>query len=377
MKVKVFALALYSTAAFAHHKDTDHKYHPKSNFMFNYALSYDDKLGTKIKDDDTFKSPKAAWDQWAKLGLNISGIINDNVNYKAEIRAASKTLGLTVCDKGELWVNVKAHDMVTLRAGCLKVEQGGWSSRRWDMMTNYAANPAYWNGYGFKNYQSALALGVHAFGNLTVQLLVEDKKVVVLDTVMTEGDLAKMGTAPVRYHTDSTALTPVLSWDHNFSGFKPLLQFGMYDDFNSMFFVAGVGVEMQGLNLEVDYGLNMRATAAKKDDTDDTTTMSAYLSYDLMGMMTPYLNYSQVDVKKKNSDKKYNLSNGGADFASSNAWDDNGSTISGGFLFNYGAHFHPYFAFDMVMGKFKKSTDEDASSDKTNMKFSLGLKAQI
>ena len=172
-----------------------------------------------------------------------------------------------------------------------------------------------------------------------------------------------------------------MGWTHDFSGFEPLVQFGMYDDFKSNYFTVGLKAHMQGVGFVGSFGQNSKKhkDSENKERTETATSFSVYLSYNIQDMVTPYFRFSQVDVKQEATDLKKNedIKADGTVTGGNKGWNDNGTMLSFGLEYQYTKNFMPYFALDMSTGKFADQVTPTKEKDYTEMYIRLGVTGTI
>jgi hypothetical protein len=382
--------ALFVSSTMLAHNDGKNQGHPHFEYHSYLQMrdqgyvdkdlpAYKDNAVTGVK-DHRFKDPKMAFSLGGKVSLNWHGNFNDSVSYTVQIDPKNFAGNAAVGKKlREISAHIKAHEMVHVKVGHMKVQQGGWDNMDWGVTDVWMENKAEWTMWPHGRYENALSFHILAFGRLELQLV---------------EDAAKAGTANNGYGASTRnfnaedTLTFAMGWTHDFSGFEPLVQFGMYDDFKSNYFTVGLKAHMQGVGFVGSFGQNSaKYKVDTKEHTVTATSFSVYLSYNIQDMVTPYFRFSQVDVKQEPTDSKRNVNpdkplessiNGDEVVGGNKGWNDNGNMLSFGLEYQYTKNFMPYFALDMAKGKFDDQVKGlDKEKDYTEMYIRLGVTGTI
>ena len=353
--------------------------------------AYKDNAANSVK-DHRFKDPKMAFSFGGKVSLNWHGNFNDSVSYTVQIDPKNFAVDTKKQTKTlrEISAHIKAHEMVHVKVGHMKIQQGGWDNMDWGVTDLWMENKAEWTMWPHYRYDNALSFHILAFGRLELQLLQDAAKGAGTSSVEKDGKINSNGydiTSQRNFNAEDT-LTFAMGWTHDFSGFEPLVQFGMYDDFKSNYFTVGLKAHMQGVGFVGSFGQNsIKYKAGTKEHTATATSFSVYLSYNIQDMVTPYLRFSQVDVKQEPTDSKRNVNpekplessiKGDKVVGGNKGWNDNGTMLSFGLEYQYTKNFMPYFALDMSTGKFDDQVKGlDKEKDYTEMYIRLGVTGTI
>ncbi len=352
MRLSYLSAVLLSSSLYAGDGDKKHG-HPhvdfKSSLNFhNQGLVNKDFQAHKdATEDDTtnfkYKDPKLKPSMSAEATLKWDGEFNDKVGYVIKLSTGGEFK--------DTYVHIKAHDMFNIGMGRMRINQGGWDHMDRLVTSVWRENPASEMSRAHQTYANALALHILAFGDLNIQLVTDQER-----------DLS------TRFYNVDDSITFNLAWHHDFDGIKPLIQFGMYDDFKSMYFNLGVKGMVQGFGFAATFAQNHSKGAKadnKEPDADVISEYSVYLSYAVEKMVTPFFRWSMVDNKQAKDVKHNDVSDIGAA-----TWSDNAMTISAGLEHHYTDNFMPYLSFDMNMGKFRY---DNTTADKDLSEFYINL----
>ena len=296
-----------------------------------------------------------------KLVLGFMGKIEDSITYNLKLNPIhTAAQNMATCTQSGVYVaslKMQVNDLFDLKAGCMHVNTGGWENRNLNSMSHYAPNIANMITLPLKKYDLGLELGFNLFGRLSLQFF-EDP----------QGS----------YRSNPGYMTLAASWNGNFSGFEPIVQFAMYDEQKSQIFGLGLKTELMGLSFRADFQQDKKKYKYgedNKEDTATTTVYSAFVSYSMLDILIPYLRYQNISKDKENGVKndKNTVWGGTSDTGSVMSPMNNGQVLTLGFDMKYNEKFVPYFSANMHSGKFTKASDANASEDLSNWVFRLGF----
>ena len=379
MRLVFIGMFFISTVLFADHhvsKNHDSKshFHPHLDYNFNLEADdqgYKDKEAYKGNKNHRYYDPKMKFSYKLLAKVYWHGKFNDIVDYKVEFVSLP---AIAFVFPHEISAHIKVSKLFHVKAGHIKVQQGGLPNLAWDINKSWHDNNAHFTLWAHQYFDNLISFHFLAFGNLSVQFLKDGKKSGESnDGYIPQGQYSVIPER--RYYNKDDTIAFNLAWDHDFSGITPLFQFGMYDDFKSMHYSGGVKVVKQGFEFIGSFMQNIRKKiASSKDVTDTATEYSAYLAYNFQDILTPYLRFSQVNVKQDPAPSEKIKANTNASITNFN---NNGRMISAGVAYNYTKNFEPYFAFDMENGKFVDQASPTKEKDYSNMWFKFGFAGSI
>lgn len=331
----------------------------RGEFMYNDNKTMEDTSVAAVR-----TGQKTAHTQQAFMNFTVAGSLSEKVKFDSELSFIKKGGGQPANCMNSVVKTAQATwwhgDMLSVGLGCSKHKSGGWDFGMYNEASSIrAVNPA--NNLntigtsgdttlsyipGFRAYNPSIEIGVHMFGDLTLQILTDD---VAGNWNNSEG-------------TNRARQTWNLEWKGDIAGIRPLVQYGMYDDAHSYHFDIGLMLDVAGFGLTADYmmvshGFKMaKSDNSKSENKSDTgNRFSLEVSYAMKGMMTPSLYFSSyTNTLRKHStvtDNKANTTFG--------QWDNNGQVIGLALAVNsLSANYSPYIAIDMISGKFLNSLGE-------------------
>ena len=185
--------ALFVSSTMLANKHDKNQAHPNVEFHSYLQMrdqGYVDKGRIEYKDDATagvkdhrFKDPKMAFSFGGKVSLNWHGNFNDSVSYTVQIDPKNFAFDVEDSLSGkmtktlrEISAHIKAHEMVHVKVGHMKIQQGGWDNMDWGVTDLWMENKAEWNMWPHGRYENALSFHILAFGRLELQLLQDAAK---------------------------------------------------------------------------------------------------------------------------------------------------------------------------------------------------------
>lgn len=246
---------------------------------------------------------------------------------------------------------------LSVSGGCQRSLHGGYAHATMHNARNtHGLTPTAINSFiGNFNKSFQLNYGHAKFGTLSVQLRGDDN------------------TSNV--HQDKQTFTPSFQWQGNFSGFEPLVQFGMWDKNKSNYWSVSLKNENlaeSGLAIGFDYAMYSQKLAS---ETNAHTLYHVGLHYEnkkALGEFVPWLYYGAYDNKQGGTDAKANTYTvavaadptatppvsavAATDFSKNTSFTDNSQTISFGVDMKHRDNFMHYLAVDMTSGDFQSST---------------------
>jgi len=196
-------------------------------------------------------------------------------------------------------------------------------------------------------------------------------------------------------HQDKQTFTPSFQFKGNFSGYEPLVQFGMWDKNKSNYWSVSLkneNLQGTGLAFGFDYAMYSQKLAS---ETNKHTLYNVGLSYN-MGGFAPWLYYGAYDNKQGGTDAKANTYTeavaadpnanppvaavAATNFASNTSFADNSQTISFGVdmierEYKDGKGFKHYLAVDMTSGDFQATGGK--KENLSDMRIRLGATASF
>ena len=323
-----------------------------------------------------------------ELKMGLDGQLTKDASYSIllDFVRASKG-GIIEYAKFDWWFT----DMVGFSGGKLLINQGGWEFKNsiYSTMINstYVDSNLPLANAGAGN-AAAWQVNVKAggAGAVTLQLTDDVTRPTTDKTGKAISDTKCTTHANCGFNSANKQPAWTLEYAGDFSGIKPLLQFGSYDINHSKYIVVGVGYVGMGLEAYLDYVQDSRmfqqtVGADDKKLTDTITNTSIDLAYTLPNVARPFLKYTMYNVKDAAEDSagqkdlKYNTyatvdSNAGLTDNSTN-W-----ALGSSFLM-VGNHFRPYVALANQGGKFLKNAKDESTESKSTMMYKLGVMGEF
>lgn len=353
-------------APIAEKADTVTKALPEFKFQYRFGLNYnDDGLKKDAKTDEPYTS----------MGLDafrilMDGKIGSDLSYSLRLKLeGSDPKNL---DYGYIkWNMSESH---SLSMGKIKVRDYGWEHRSYSAPFSLAQS----RGLELRpyKYEDLVALeGKHGWGTVTLQIAKD-----TVQTCATTVPATCQSWNRVNAKGEAIQDQPALFFEYvgDFGGFKPLLQYGSYDQNHSNVATVGVKYEANDLNVELDYtnhniGVKgMKAGSTKFENLVSTeTNIALNAAYKINGWK-PFLHYSIYDMDQYRdtgvAETKVNSAIG--------KFDDNATNIGlGTEYFMREDSFRPFFAWVQRSGKFNDKNGKEAMMAENEIK--LGVKGEF
>lgn len=338
---------------------------PEFKFQYRFGLNYnDDGLKKDSKTDEPYTS----------LGLDVfrllmDGKIGSNLSYSLRLKLeGSDPRNL---DYG--YVTWKMSNDHSISMGRMKVRDYGWEHRSSSVFTLAQSRGLELRPY---KYEDLVALeGKHGWGTVTLQIakdVVQPCASAVPPTCQSWNRVNAKG----EVIQDQPAL--FFEYVGDFGGFKPLLQYGSYDQNHSNIATVGVKYEANQLNVELDYtshnigAKGMKTGSTKFENLVSTETNIAFNAAYKVNEWKPFLHYSIYDMDQfRNAgvaETKVNSAIG--------KFDDNATTIGlGAEYFLKEKAFRPFFAWIQKSGKFNDKNGKEATMAENEVK--LGVQGEF
>lgn len=335
---------------------------------FRSELIYDDH---GLEKATGFTPDKTTTIQVSNANIKMSGNVNKDTEYAFRFNLLNPSTTPLDYGYGTHWFS----KMVGFSMGKMRVMQGGYDH----MDRNYRSHTtAVVDGsLAMADYAPMIELGLKVAGDVKFQLINDV-------TTATRGEWNK-----------TAHPTWVLGWMGSFGGIAPMVDIGSFDNNKSRWFDLGIKTSMAGLNATLDY--YNQALAHKGEDkdgkakavTDTLTSIALNVSYEVKGMMTPWLHFSTFDNKQaddKDSGSEDLKTNGpttkDASGKVSYDWSDNGQVIGVGADFAMmGKGWTPFVALVSTSGKFDKNNGATGTTpkeeSKSNTQIKLGVLGEI
>lgn len=333
---------------------------PKMGGMFRGEFIYNsnqtaETLGAK-------SGSMTSMTQQAYANFTMKGDLSDKVKLDSEVqfiaRGGGQPLNCMGTPMRTAQVTYWHSEMFSVAFGCAKAKSGGWDFAHYnEAVTIRPLNPANSSNFGnpafsyvpgVASFNPSLELGLHMFGDFTLQL---------------HNDTTP-GTGGTGWNTRARQ-TWNLEWRGDVMGVRPIVQYGAYDEGHSSHLNLGLMLDFSGFAFTVDY--MMVANSRKLADTagtksvskmDNGNRLSFEIGYEFKGMMKPTLYYSNY-LNKVNS----TTGDAGANSAPA-TWDHEGQILSLSVAATgLSQRYSPYIAIDSQSGRFFVGTDKKTRSD--------------
>lgn len=331
---------------------------PKMGGLFRGEFNYNsnqsaEPLGAKSGSSSTMT-------QQAYANFIMKGDLSDKVKLDSEVQFIAtggalpvQCMGTPIRTAQVTWWH---SEMFSVAFGCAKSRSGGWDFASYNEASSIrafnpansisAGNPAFSYVPGEAAFNPAIELGLHMFGDLTLQIHNDGTP----------------GTGGTGWNTRKRQTWSV-EWKGEMMGIHPLIQYGAYDDGHSNHFNVGLMLDFADVGFAIDY--MMVANSEKiadgtksKSKIDNGNRLSTEISYDVKGMMRPSLYYSNY-LNKVNS----TTGDAGAN-AGPGVWNHEGQVISLSVAATgLSAHYSPYIAVDQQSGRFLVGANKKTRSD--------------
>jgi len=340
--------------------------------LFRGELMYNNNRTSEVSATDK-SGTKSFIGQQAFANLTASGSLSEKVKYDSEVQLIKAGGGVPANCMGSMVRTAQAtwwhSDMFSVAIGCSKVKSGGWDFAMYNeaqtirpfnpanSVSVHAGDPAFSYVPNMASFNPSIELGLHMFGDLTLQIL--------NDTI--GGTAADWNTR--------TQQTWNLEWKGDIAGIRPIIQYGTYDSGHSSHFDVGLMLDIAGFGLTADYmSVSHSVKTAKTGGGSESkinagNRFSLEVSYAMKGMMTPSLYYSNY-MNKPKVDLKANTKPG--------TWDHEGQVIGVSVALNsISANYSPYVAIDMQSGKFIDPVGSSTKKTKSDLIVRLGATAHF
>lgn len=298
---------------------------------------------------DKFYDATQTYVRFAKPKLSAEASVLSNVSEYVAFELAFTSSEKSTCSTGLGYlktarVTLAFNKIFSLDIGCLKLEQGGWLSRKENHFSPFdtGLNHQFWN----KKYNKALNLNLNFMGTARVQLI-ED------DTADAQKD--KKGQVALNF-----------AWIIDLFGAKPIFQLGFYNAFKAFHYTIGIKGSIGDLHIRTDFTRDhfVKSQASLSKISEEQVIFLKYKAYKLLN---PYFRYHSKttktnDITKENSGKPLDDS----------SWKNSGTTLSFGNSFKLSKQISSYINMDLKWGKF---INQKKNQNKWAIR--LGLKGRI
>ena len=280
---------------------------------------------------------RPSFDVMASLNTKFS----ESVSFESSLTSANKQS----CDLYKLVrtasLTLNFHELFSIDAGCLKLEQGGWRDREdtsfshFDTTLDHATRE--------RKFGKALNLNLHFMGVFRVQLTNDD----------------------AREDQRSGQIALNTGWIIELFGTQPILQVGFYENFNSFHYTLGIKGQLANFHFRADFTRDHHIRQSA--DTRITQIENAYVLFKAHKFFGPYARYINKSTEKN---KVYQRNQG--DHLNHDSWLQQGQEFSLGNEFAFSDQITAYLATNIKWARFDNESKEQLKWD-----VRLGLKGNI
>jgi len=344
---------------------------PKMGGLFRGELVYNNNKTTEAP--GVASGSNATMGQQAYASFTVAGPISNKVKLDSEVQFIGTGGGLAshcmLSPIRQALVTWWHSDAFSVAFGCAKQRSGGWDFSNFNEAqsirpfnpANAANNGAGMQSFsyapGIRAFNPSIELGLHMLGDLTLQLFND----------------VNTGTSPAATWTTKQQQTWNLEWRGEMFGIRPIVQYGQYDSGHSSHFDLGLNLDVAGFMFTVDYMMvsnSRKGAPGTKADVSTSNRLSVEVSYDVKGMMTPMIYFSNYTAKIKPTDIAGNSAPG--------VWDHQGQVIGVSVAATgLSANFSPYLAVDTQSARFFTVAGGTTKKTQSDMIVRLGTTARF
>ncbi len=307
---------------------------------YRVELEYNDNANNVSEVPDATDPEKGSGtfvqgDESDAISSTAIGLTGFRLNLRGELDSATSFRVRYNLTKSDLEYGYLKREFgpVYFLLGNNKVKQFGHRNIRSGLVKHYKALFNSAGGRPFSSYQPVIELGskIMSFGSVALQLT-NDKSSIQQPEVAIE-------------------------YKGNFGGFKPLLQYSMFDIARSNHIAVGLGYEGLGIDLAVDYNLTTRYVS--KNSKTIQTGIVVDASYTVEGIVTPFVSFSNLATT--------NEADGDSEEVTVNKQlvpDAAGNQIVAGLEYpGFSSAIIPFLAYELVTGKYMVSKGEEEAKE--------------
>ena len=250
------------------------------------------------------------------IEAHLKSKLSDTISFDSAFTSSKRDSCLKSFFVKKAKLSLSFHELFSVDAGCLRLEQGSWASRLDDDFSVYdtSLNHHFWNG----NYNKAINLNLNFMGAIKLQII-EDMVNENKHTMHGIPDQDKPKLGQVALNT---------AWVMDLFGTQPIFQLGFYNKFRAFHYSLGIKGELEGFHYAMTFTRDHFKKTVKTTNTV-TEVENIQLKYAAHQLINPFARYQH---KKVTFDDK-TVENMGSPYENK-SW-----SKGGGYMFSFGNEF--------------------------------------